>query len=711
MHVFDLVSILAAISHVLANPPHGSKQSAKVVARETSLKLLSMGKTFHDNEKVADECQLPPFMFLFRTSDRPKIIELRAKIVKEKVKALVCRIVINPVIIPSFVPLDLPFAHTRDTEPCILRKDTLDMALDSGSSHPDEQPSPSQPHLAKVWEAARRGGVGGSTSGGSDAGNVGNTQESDAGGEEDENVFVALCNSGVFDAQMDRSVIHDNDEPFSSTSSASNSLNLLPNIPHHLSPLPPMPVWDTSAISPSGHQWLLPPSTPAAAVVVSVAIGATASVGISFRVERITRHADDYFQLGIKSREYYFMGYPPGQRGYRVRSITTNRFFTSGNVIFDENVVYNSIHSIPASTHDYSTLSFPDQSESELPPAPELPINPANLDNLDMTPTSQSPHLDVEPSHSLELSHLFPTCSRDGPRMRKLKGQSFEKKIEAEKVCLEKIREAAARRGGEGNNNPFMALCNSGVTLLSYAEDYDMSIPPSRDWEAEKELGDLKRMRVYGDVDELPEGKEAIGCRWVYEFEMNIYEAHLIAQGLSRVPFVDYGATFAPITKLVTVGFVTVYSGLQSWHLHCFNGGLTLVIFMHHSPRLPPCLWHLLVDDGLGNIYPAAENVTRTYQHPIGSLSFMQLCSCPDISFAVLLLSQFCCAASSTYEVLSFPLWGCGEGMVVRIGGCGLGKGQGRLSVGVRIHMVVQGWPNQLVSEKTKLHCTILHQG
>ena len=69
MHVFNLVSILAAISHVLANPPHGSEQSAKVVARETSLKLLSMGnKAFRDNEKVADEGQSPPFMFLFRTS-------------------------------------------------------------------------------------------------------------------------------------------------------------------------------------------------------------------------------------------------------------------------------------------------------------------------------------------------------------------------------------------------------------------------------------------------------------------------------------------------------------------------------------------------------------------------------------------------------------------------------------------------------------------
>ena len=195
-------------------------------------------------------------------------------------------------------------------------------------------------------------------------------------------IFMALCNSGVLTIQHDidslceatllsmcpyvdglkRSVIYDNDEPFSSTSSTSNSLDSLPNTPPHLSPSLPVPVWDMSAILPSSHWWLLPPSTPAAAVVVSMAIGATASVGISFGVGSITRHADDYFQLGIKSHEYCFTGYPPGQRRYR------------------------------------------------------------NLDNLDMTLMSQPPHLDAEPSHSLASSHSFTNlaCSPDGSRMQKL---------------------------------------------------------------------------------------------------------------------------------------------------------------------------------------------------------------------------------------------------------------------------------------------------
>ena len=42
--------------------------------------------------------------------------------------------------------------------------------------------------------------------------------------------------------------------------------------------------------------------------------------------------------------------------------------------------------------------------------------------------------------------------------------------------------------------------------------------------------------------------------------------------------------------------------------------------------------------------YPAVANLMHAYQHLIGSLLFLQLCSRPDISFVVLLLSQFCSA-------------------------------------------------------------------
>ena len=116
-------------------------------------------------------------------------------------------------------------------------------------------------------------------------------------------------------------------------------------------------------------------------------------------------------------------------------------------------------------------------------------------------------------------------------------------------------------------------------------------------------------MEVYEDVEaeELPEGKKAIGCRWVYEFKQSesggppIYKAHLVAQGFSQVPFMDYGATFAPVAKSVMVRFITVYSVLHGWHLQCvdamrafLHGGLSNELFMCRPPPLPLGLWRLL---------------------------------------------------------------------------------------------------------------------
>ncbi|KIM46966.1 hypothetical protein M413DRAFT_422536 [Hebeloma cylindrosporum] len=83
MHISSLLSILVAISYVLADPSNHhqqrgirSEQFPKLIARETTsdLELLSRGnKAFRDNiaasdpgllQKLADEGQSPPFLFL-----------------------------------------------------------------------------------------------------------------------------------------------------------------------------------------------------------------------------------------------------------------------------------------------------------------------------------------------------------------------------------------------------------------------------------------------------------------------------------------------------------------------------------------------------------------------------------------------------------------------------------------------------------------------
>jgi hypothetical protein len=64
-------------------------------------------------------------------------------------------------------------------------------------------------------------------------------------------------------------------------------------------------------------------------------------------------------KLGAKSCECLFMGYPPSGQGYRIRSLTTNHFFDSGNVIFDKNISYHAIHEVSSMLVNYSPLPFP----------------------------------------------------------------------------------------------------------------------------------------------------------------------------------------------------------------------------------------------------------------------------------------------------------------------------------------------------------------
>ena len=51
--------------------------------------------------------------------------------------------------------------------------------------------------------------------------------------------------------------------------------------------------------------------------------------------------------------------------------------------------------------------------------------------------------------------------------------------------------------------------------------------------------------------------------------------------------------------------------------------------------------------------YPVVDNLTHAYQHLVGSLLFLQLCSCLDISFAVLMLSQFCLVPLSRHYAIA----------------------------------------------------------
>jgi hypothetical protein len=357
--------------------------------------------------------------------------------------------------------------------------------------------------------------------------------------------------------RLKRSLVHDNDEPLSLTSSASSpSINppgqrgyrvhynsLLPDIPPHLSPSPPAPV---CVISPSGRQLILPPSTPAAAVVVSLAIGATSSVGTTFGVGRITRHVERRFDVW---RLRWVRAAAARRGGVESRSVVSS----GGN--------------------------------------------------------------DAEGSAPLEVEDYL---QRD----------------------IDSLCEA------------MLLSIQSDVRQYLRTKGYNMSIPPTTHWEAErwmdaegwrkvtkKELKDLKRMGVYKDAEELPEGKP---------------ESHVWYR-LLRKTFETFGFSRSEFDHDYTTRKIWIH---QELHIDSLLAEHNMTSCNAVVTPLDPSYPLRRESD----TYPTIDNLTHAYQHSVGSLLFLQLCSRPNISFAVLLaLSQFCSSTLPHHYavarwVLRYPL-------------------------------------------------------
>ncbi|XP_074306310.1 uncharacterized protein LOC141641553 [Silene latifolia] len=99
------------------------------------------------------------------------------------------------------------------------------------------------------------------------------------------------------------------------------------------------------------------------------------------------------------------------------------------------------------------------------------------------------------------------------------------------------------------------------------------------------------------ELTELPADKKALGCRWVYKIkyksdgQIERYKARLVIFGNHQIEGIDFGETFAPVVKMVTILFFLAVAAINRWELHqmdvhnaFLHGDLSKEVYM----RLPP---------------------------------------------------------------------------------------------------------------------------
>ncbi|KAK9190783.1 hypothetical protein WN943_019393 [Citrus x changshan-huyou] len=343
----------------------------------------------------------------------------------------------------------------------------------------------------------------------------------------------------------------------------------------------------------------------------------------------------DKNKFNHRSRRCVFVGYPHGKKGWRVFDLETNEFFVSRDVVFFEDTF--SYHDIsldcspahdPYVTHDSlrvqhvesplpslgSNRDFSSNDAQEEPKSNDRgsPSSPHAVSDL----SSDSAALHDRGSSYSDVSLSLPSSADEniGISVRRSTRSKIPNTRLRDFVChtarvidLASLSPAPPLSSStpypianfvtcanfSANHSRFLAA----ITTLTEPTRYSEAVKDPRWREAmAKEIDALEQNETWTLAD-LPLGKKAIGCKWVYRIKYHSdgsierCKARLVILGNNQIEGVDYNETFAPVAKMVSVRTLLAVAVARDWELHqmdvhnaFLHGDLAEEVYM----QLPP---------------------------------------------------------------------------------------------------------------------------
>ena len=268
-----------------------------------------------------------------------------------------------------------------------------------------------------------------------------------------------------------------------------------------------------------------------------------------------------------------FIGYPIGQKAYKLYDIESNRVFTSRDVIFHEDIFpYESISSSPPQTDSVVPIAVLDSSlihqihEESNPATPASPT--ASTPVFPATPTPASPRA---PPRRSQRTHVAPAALSDYVCNQVSSPESlpFSPSFPS-KGTQYPIFNFISYDCYSPQHRSFIATITHDVEPTCYEQAASQS-----HWKIamQSELAALEANNTWF-LTPLPPGKQAIGCRWVYKIKrksdgsLERYKARLVAKGYTQLEGIDYHDTFSPTAKMVTIRCLLALAAAQNWSLH-----------------------------------------------------------------------------------------------------------------------------------------------
>ena len=249
-------------------------------------------------------------------------------------------------------------------------------------------------------------------------------------------------------------------------------------------------------------------------------------------------------KLDSRAQAGVFVGYASGGKGYRVMDLQSGKTSAHHAIYFDEHAMVNTKNTVidcsKESEWTQELIDFP----SETPRS-------ANLrSNVIAPPTGNAPE---------HAEDQIPAGFRD--EEDDLDMPPLEEDEDVDAVPEPEIRRSSrTNRGVPAPRLSYFAGSASPQEPSTWEEIQKMPPKEANLWRkaTQDEMDALHQNKTW-TLTELPPGKKAIGCKWVFkikkgsEGEVQRYKARLVAQGFSQKYGEDYDETFAPTVRYSSV--------------------------------------------------------------------------------------------------------------------------------------------------------------
>lgn len=334
-------------------------------------------------------------------------------------------------------------------------------------------------------------------------------------------------------------------------------------------------------------------------------------------------------KFDYRARRCVFIGYPLGQKGYRVYDLEGKVFFTSRDVTFHEHVF--PLNKLPPENQDDNNpvLPLPDNTIHPIGPNPTPTLLKQPIEPTPTTP--HSPNIVGEPPETISLpietpptqpitsplkvyhrrlvttdtpsSSATPTTTTQPPlattslldqphtNLPDLRRSSRPSRPPSHLRDFQTYHAAVLEPDvssfpPSGTRYPLQRYVSySGLSdnYRSFVHNISRLVEPATyeqarhdpNWVAamSSEIQALEDNKTWSMVP-LPLGQRPIGCKWVFKIKYHAdgtierHKARLVAKGFTQREGIDYKDTFAPVAKLIIVRCLLAVAAVRHWPLH-----------------------------------------------------------------------------------------------------------------------------------------------